>query len=70
MKNFKLPIKFSDLKIKNKMNIKRLIKNLNNDKKRTVNGIRFIVSKKKGSGEIIYEKNIHLIKKSFMAIMA
>jgi len=70
LKNFKLPIKFSDLKIKNKMNIKRLIKNLNNDKKRTVNGIRFIVSKKKGTGKIIYEKNAHLIKKSFMAIMA
>ena len=49
--------------------MKTLINNLNNDKKRTIDGIRFIVSKKKGTGEIIYEKNISLIKKSFMAIM-
>ena len=69
LKNFKLPIKFTDLKIKNKMNINKLIKNLNNDKKRTLEGIRFIISKKKGTGEIIYEKNNTLIKKSFLAIM-
>ena len=69
LKNFKLPIKFTDLKIKNKVNINRLIKNLNNDKKRTLEGIRFIISKKKGTGEIIYEKNNSLIKKSFLTIM-
>jgi len=67
--NFKLPIKFTDLKIKNKIDINRLIKNLNNDKKRTFEGIRFIISKQKGAGEIIYEKNNTLIKKSFIAIM-
>ncbi len=69
LKNFNLPINFADLKIKKKINMKILINNLNNDKKRTIDGIRFIVSKKKGTGEIIYEKNISLIKKSFMAIM-
>ena len=47
------------MKIK-KINMKTLINNLNNDKKRTIDGIRFIVSKK-GTGEIIYEK--YLIKK-------
>jgi 3-dehydroquinate synthase len=70
LKNFKLPTKFSNLKIKKKMNVKKLIKNLNNDKKRTFNGIRFIISKKKGKGKIIYEKNNTLIKESFMAIIA
>ena len=70
LKNFKLPIKFSDLKIKKKININKLIQNLNNDKKRTFNGIRFIVSKKKGTGKIIYEKDTTLIKKSFLAIIA
>ena len=55
LKNFKLPTNFSDLKIK-KIDINSLIKNLNNDKKRTIHGMRFIVSKKKGTGQIIYEK--------------
>ncbi len=70
LKNFKLPTNFSDLKIKNKININNLIKNLNNDKKRTIHGIRFIVSKKKGTGQIIYEKNKDLIKQSFKSILS
>ena len=69
LKNFKLPTNFSDLKIKKKININNLIKNLNNDKKRTIHGIRFIISKKKGNGQIIYEKNKNLIKQSFKTIL-
>ena len=70
LKDFKLPTKFSDLKIKRKINVNYLIKNLNNDKKRTINGIRFIISKKKGTGKIIYEKDKTLVKKSFMSIIS
>ena len=70
LKNFKLPTNFSDLNIKKKIDINNLIKNLNNDKKRTIHGIRFIVSKKKGTGQIIYEKNKDLIKKSFKTILS
>ena len=70
LKNFKLPTNFSDLKIKKKIDINNLIKNLNNDKKRTIHGIRFIVSKKKGTGQILYEKNKDLIKKSFKTILS
>jgi len=69
LKSFKLPVNFTDLKIKKKMNINKLIKNLKNDKKRTYKGIRFIISKKKGTGQIIYEKNTALIKKSFMTVI-
>ena len=69
LEKFKLPINFTDLKIKKKIDINKLIKNLDNDKKRTFNGMRFIISKKKGTGEIIYEKDSTLIKKSFNAIM-
>lgn len=69
LKNFKLPINFADLKIKKKIDINKLVKNLNNDKKRTFNGIRFILSKKKGTGKIIYEKNVTLIKRCFKTIM-
>ena len=68
LKNFKLPTNFSDLKIKKKIDINKLINNLNNDKKRTFYGIRFIVSKKKGTGQIIYEKNKNFIKQSFKSI--
>ena len=69
LKSFKLPINFDDLEIKKKKNINKLIENLDNDKKRTFQGIRFIISKKKGTGKIIYEKDTVLIKKSFESIM-
>lgn len=69
LKNFKLPTNFSDLKIKKKINVNDLFKNLNNDKKRTIHGIRFIISKKKGTGQIIYEKNKDLIRQSFKTIL-
>ena len=69
LEKFKLPINFSDLKIKKKIDVKKLIKNLDNDKKRTFNGMRFIISKKKGTGEIIYEKDTVLIKKCFNVLM-
>lgn len=69
LKKFKLPTNFSDLKIKKKIDVNKLIKNLDNDKKRTVEGLRFIISKQKGNGEIIYEKNTALIKKSFSIIL-
>ena len=69
LEKFRLPINFTDLKIKKKIDIHKLIKNLDSDKKRTFDGMRFIISKKRGTGEIIYEKNISLIKKSFKAIM-
>lgn len=69
LKNFKLPVNFSDLKIKKKIDIDKLVENLKNDKKRTIKGTRFIVSKKKGTGQIIYEKNINFIKQSFKSIL-
>ena len=68
LKNFNLPTNFSDLKIKKKINVNSLIKNLNNDKKRTIHGMRFIISKKKGTGQIIYEKDKNLIKQCFKSI--
>ena len=69
IKSFLLPTKISDLKINSKLNLNRLIKNLENDKKKTFSGIRFIISKKIGSGSIIYEKNNNFIKKSFKEII-
>ena len=70
LENFNLPTNLSDLKIKKKIDIKKLIRNLENDKKRTSKGMRFIISKKKGTGEIIYEQSNSLIKKSFLSIIS
>ena len=69
LKQYKLPTNFSDLKIKKKINLNKLIDNLKNDKKKTINGIRFVISKKIGVGEIIYENNTSNIKKSFKEIL-
>jgi len=69
IRSFLLPTKITDLKIKSKLNLNKLIKNLKNDKKKTFSGIRFIISKKIGSGLIVYEKDRDVIKKSFKEII-
>ena len=70
LKYFNLTKNFLYLKIKNKINVNSLIKNLNNDKKRTIHGMRFIISKKKGTGQIIYEEDKNLIKQCFKSILS
>ena len=69
IKSYSLPTNIKDLKIKKKLNLDKLIKNLENDKKKTFSGIRFIISKKVGSGSIVYEANKSIIKKCFKEII-
>ncbi len=69
LKQYKLPTNFSDLNIRKQINLNKLIGNLKNDKKKTIQGIRFIISKKIGVGEVIFENNTSNIRKSFKEIL-
>ena len=69
IKSYSLPTNIKDLKIRTKLNLDKLIKNLENDKKKTFSGIRFIISKKVGSGTIDYEANKSIIKKCYKEII-
>ena len=70
LKAFNLPLKIKDCNnIDYQPNILNLINNIQNDKKKTSKGNRFIICKKVGNGSVEYISNNKLIRESFNMVL-
>ena len=69
LQSFNLPTNISECKNLDYPNINNLIKNINNDKKKTSKGSRFITCKKIGYGNIDYVNDEKLIEECFNFVL-